>query len=338
MAVFLVLTLALVAGVVIGAQRLLGSFGTEDYGGEGRGEVLVKVEASQTATQIAGTLETMDVVKSADAFVEAAKDDSRSRGIQPGSYRLRAQMSGQAALALMLDPGSRAVGTVVVTEGLSARQVLQRVADGTEIPLAELEAAAADPRSLGTPSWAGDELEGLLFPATYEFEPDQDATAVLSEMVARFGEESRVLDLEARAEALGRTPYEIVTIASLAEREARKPDEFAKVSRVIYNRLAVDMRLEIDATVLFGLGRTSGALTKADLLKATPYNTRLNVPGLPPTPIASPGTAALEAALAPVAGDWVFYVLAAPDGTQFFTSNYDEFRRVRDESRAAGLF
>ncbi|MCW2622905.1 MAG: putative periplasmic solute-binding protein [Frankiales bacterium] len=333
-----VIVLALLAAIVLGGKALLGSFGMQDYSGTGKGEVLVEVQARETASDIGRTLEQKGVVKSSAAFVKAAKKDDRSRSIQPGSYTLRTSMSGASALSLLLDPASKAFSSVVIPEGLSQNEVLDRIAAGSKLPLADLKAAAANPAALGVPDWAAGHLEGLLFPATYEIQPDDSATAVLTMMVDRFEQEAATLDLPARAGALGRTPYEIVVVASLAEREARKDDEYAKVARVIYNRLAQKKKLEIDATVLYGLGRTKGGLTAADLAKPTPYNTRTNVVGLPPTPIASPGRKALEAALSPEEGDWIFYVVSAKDGTQFYTADYNAFLNQKNKSLAEGLF
>jgi UPF0755 protein len=142
--------------------------------------------------------------------------------------------------------------------------------------------------------------------------------------------------IDESAGRVGLTPYEVVIVASIIEREAQKPEDQAKVARVIYNRLALGMNLEIDATLLYGIGHKE-TLTESDLATDTPYNTRL-YPGLPPTPIAMPGQGAIEAALNPEAGPWLYYVLADAEGGHFFTDDYDEFLRVAQESRDAGLF
>lgn len=330
---------AVIAGAGVAGSRLLDSFGggPPDYAGQGSGAVRVRIVSGDTATEIGRALAECDVVKSVEAFTEAALDNERSRGIQPGVYILRAQMSAESALALLLDPDSKQVGTVVVPEGLTVSQTLERITEGTELRLADLRAAAQNTAALDLPAWSKPELEGLLFPATYVFGPDQSAVAALTEMVDRFEQEAATLDLVAGAARLGYTPYEVVTVASLAQREARRKDEYAKVARVIYNRLEIGQRLGIDATVLYGLGRTSGPLTAADLAQETPYNTRLNVEGLPPTPIASPGALALNAALNPAPGDWLYYVLADSDGRQFYTSDYEEFLEQKRKSEKAGL-
>jgi UPF0755 protein len=163
------------------------------------------------------------------------------------------------------------------------------------------------------------------------------ATDVLSMMVRRFTQAAEAVDLEARSAELGVTPYEAVVIGSLIERESRIDDELPKVARVVYNRLDQDIALGIDAAILFGLGRTSGELRQSDLATDTPYENRRQG-GLPPTPIASPGEAALTAALTPEDGDWLYYVLADRDGRHLFTSDYNEFLRQRDKSRAEGVF
>ncbi len=338
-AVVLLVLAGLLAVIVLGGRSLLSGLGggPEDYSGDGSGEVTVEVAEGDTAGDIATTLAEADVVASRAAFVEAAADDTRSRGIQPGFYVLRLQMSSDAALDLLLDPASRSVGRVVVPEGLRVEQVLERVSEGTGIPLADLQAAVAAPDQLGLPDYADGNVEGFLFPATYEFAPDATAVSVLSQMVDRFEQEAQALGLADAADALGVTPYEVVVVASLVEREARLPGEFGKVSRVIYNRLDEGIQLGIDATVLYGLGRTSGGLTASDLARETPYNTRKNVQGLPPTPISSPGTAALTAAAQPEEGDWLYYVLANADGTQFYTESYDEFLDQKAQSERDGL-
>jgi UPF0755 protein len=133
------------------------------------------------------------------------------------------------------------------------------------------------------------------------------------------------------------TPYQVITVASLIERESRLQEEYPKVARVVYNRLAKKMTLGIDASILYGLGRTSGVLHASELAKDTPYNTRLHT-GLPPTPIASPGDAAIEAALQPSPGDWLYYVLENKDGHQLFTSSYAEFLKQVAKSKAEGVF
>jgi UPF0755 protein len=246
-------------------------------------------------------------------------------------------MSAAAALTLLLDPTSRLLGHVTIPEGSTENQTLALIAKNTQVPLADLKAAAANPAALGLPAYAQGHLEGFLFPATYDVEPGTSAVEVLTTMIQRFQEAADADGLVQRSQALGLTPYQVVTVASLIERESRLKEEYPKVARVVYNRLQKKMTLGIDASILYGLGRTSGVLHASELAKDTPYNTRLH-PGLPPTPIASPGEAALEGALQPAAGDWLYYVLANKDGHQLFTSSYQEFLRQVAKSKAEGIF
>jgi UPF0755 protein len=247
-------------------------------------------------------------------------------------------MAAADALDLLLDPASRVVGRVTVPEGLTVEQTLETLAEGTELPIEQYRAAAEDVDALGLPDYAQGQLEGFLFPATYDVEPGTTPTQVLSLMVDRFEQAAESVDLVAGAERLGYTPYEIVVVASLIEREVKKDDEYPKVARVVYNRLEQGIPLGIDASILYGVGKTAGGeVTASDLAAETPYENRRRT-GLPPTPIASPGEATLRGALDPAEGDILYYVLASKDGTTFFTDDYQAFLDQRDKSRAEGVF
>lgn len=337
----LLLVAALVAGALFVGSKLLDRFGgsgAEDFSGEGTGEVVVQVEPGDTAGDVADTLLEEGVVASRAAFFEVAAADPRSTGLQPGFYRLRLEMSSAAALELLLDPSSRVVGRVTIPEGRDVRQTLDLLAQGTEIPLAEYEEAAADPAALGLPDYAGGELEGFLFPATYDIEPGATAVSVLTQLIDRFEQAAETVGLEEGAAALGRTPYEVVIVASLIEREVRFDDEYGQVARVVYNRLDQGIPLGIDAAIAYGVGKDPGEeINASDLAQDTPYENRRQT-GLPPTPIASPGEATLAGAMNPVDGDILYYVLATAEGRSFFTDDYNEFLRQRDTSRAEGIF
>jgi UPF0755 protein len=181
--------------------------------------------------------------------------------------------------------------------------------------------------------------EGLLFPDTYEFSDDATAQEVLQTMASQMEDVLDELGYDKAETLQGRSAYELITIASLIEKETGAPaDERGKISRVISNRLDDGETLGIDASVLYGLGRTSGELTQSDLDTETPYNTRL-VAGLPPTPIALPGEASLAAAIQPPEGDWRYYVLVSNDPpTHFFTDDYDEFLEAKSDAQANGVF
>jgi UPF0755 protein len=327
----------LTVAVAFGAAKIRSHFqSAPDYTGPGSGRAVVQVKSGESAYTLAPRLAQLGVVKSAAAFRKEAAGNSKASGLQPGFYQLHQHMSAAAALTLLLDPKARLRGHVTIPEGSTENQTLALIAKNSEVPLADLKQAAGNPRALGLPSYAKG-LEGFLFPATYDIEPGTSAVQVLTMMVQRFQESAAASRLVARSQALGLTPYQVVTAASLIERESRLQEEYPKVARVVYNRLKKNMTLGIDASILYGLGRTSGVLHKSELAKDTPYNTRLHT-GLPPTPIASPGDAALEAALQPATGDWLYYVLANKDGHQLFTASYQEFLRQVAKSKAEGIF
>ncbi|MGY1793851.1 endolytic transglycosylase MltG [Geodermatophilus sp. SYSU D00525] len=329
---------ALVAGIVFGGRALIGLVNpeAEDYTGAGTGSVEVRVGEGDTLSDIAGTLVEADVIASSEPFVEAAEANAAATGIQPGVYELRSQMSGQAALDLLLDPAARQVSRVTVPEGSTLAGTLQRISETTGLPVEELQAAAADPAALGLPAYANGQLEGFLFPATYDVEPDDTAVDVLRAMVTRFTDMATDVQLEQRAAAAGRSVYDVVVVASMIERETKVDDERVNVAQVVYNRLTDGIPLGIDATLAYGLGKNGNDLTVSDLQTDSPYNTRTRA-GLPPTPIAAPGEASLEAALAPTTGDLLYYVLESADGRHFFTASYDEFLAARQRCADAGL-
>lgn len=339
MAVLFVLALAaaLVVGAVTVGRSLLGGSDVEDYAGAGTGEVTVEVADGDTAGDVGSTLAEADVVASRAAFFEVAAADPRATSIAPGFYRLRLQMSAQQAFELLLDPTSRVVGRVTIAEGLTVPQTLAELAEATGIPQADFEAAAEQPQSLGLPAYAEGRLEGFLFPATYEVPPGATAPQVLKLLVDRFKQAAQTVDLEAKAAAVGRTPYEVVIVASLIEREVKFDDEYPRVAQVVYNRLEQDERIDIDAAVLFGLGRTSGGLDSEDLASDSPYNLR-RFKGLPPGPISSPGEATLMGALNPSGGDELFYVLGTPEGRSVFTTNLADHNRAVAKAKAEGIF
>ena len=334
----LILIAGIGAGALVGAKSLTGKFGsTPDFTGSGSGDTTVVVQPGDTATDIAATMVKQGVVKSEKAFAKAAKSDNRALGIQPGTYKLHKQMSGAAALALILDPTARLLSRVTIPEGLSVKDTLTLISQKSKISLASLQAAAKDTAALELPAYAKGKLEGFLFPETYDLEPDTTAASLLKSMVDQYKAKVTDAGLLEKAATVNLTPYELLIVASLVEKETQQPDERVKVARVIYNRLEQAFFLGVDAAVLYGLGRSKGGLSAADLAKDTPYNNRLNK-GLPPTPIANPGVASLAAAAAPAAGPWLYYVLDADKpGHHLFTDDRDVFNAAKLKCQKANL-
>ena len=298
----------LVVGIVVGGEKLWTMINpsSADFTGQGTGSVDVRINQGDTLSDIARTLVDDGVIASVGPFIDAAEADPASTGIQPGVYRMRAEMSGQAAVDMLLDPATRLVTRVTLPEGLTVKATLAKLAETSGTPLAELEAAAADPAALGLPAYAGGKLEGFLFPATYDFEPGTTPVQMLSKMVDRA---VRAFDELQIPEADRLT---VLTKASLVQAEASTSEDMAKVARVLENRLADGMPLQLDTTVNYANGKSGITTTAADRANPSPYNTYVHA-GLPPGAINNPGEEALRAVLSPADGEWRFFVVVDPD-------------------------
>ncbi len=257
---------------------------------------------------------------------------SLRRASDRATYTLRLQMSGASAVELMLDPASRADSRLVLPEGLRLIQTIEAASKASGLPLSEFEQIIDNPGVLGLPSWAEQRPEGFMFPATYDLAGDETAEQILTTLVERFDLAADELDLVARAEAIERTPYEVMIVASLVQAEVL-PEDMRKAAAVVYNRLDEGMPLQFDSTVSYGLGITELQLTAEQLESDNPFNTYVNE-GLPPTPINSPGEAAIEAALDPAKANWLYFVTVNPDTRETkFAKNYDRFLKLKDQLR-----
>lgn len=336
--VVLAVAVALLAALAYGGARAYDSvFGVADYSGSGTGHVLVQVKPGDSSADIGATLLSREVVKSVKAFTEAAKKDKRSRGIQPGYYDLRHHMSGASALARLLDPAARVRGRVTLPEGIPLSVVVDRLVRYTELTRTDVVAALKNPAVLGLPAYASKHPEGFLFPATYDVEPGTAAVDALRMMTDKFAEVAAGLDLESRAAALKLSPYQVVIIASIIEDETAVDADRAKVARVVLNRLAKGMPLQLDSTVNYVRTEKKARLSLDDIAVESPYNTYTHT-GLPPTPIGSPGEKALEAALSPADGDWLYFVTIDKAGNSLFTSDYQEFLRAKAKAKREGVY
>jgi UPF0755 protein len=282
------------------------------------------------------TLEAAGVVRSAEAFTDAASGDQRATALQPGYYRLHHRMSGAAALALLLDPSSRVSSRVTVPEGATETQVLSLYANHTSLGMAALRAAIRAPKATPLPAYAHGRAEGFLFPSTYDVDPGTTADGAISAMVAQFTKRADALGLESGAQRLGLTPYQVVTVASILEKEAGVASDFPKVARVVYNRLRAGMALQLDSTLNYVLTERKAHLTTADLANQSAYNTYTHQ-GLPPTPIDNPGERALAAALHPASGDWIYFITVDKAGHSAFTADYQEFLRLKAKAKRDGV-
>ncbi|MGW3345339.1 endolytic transglycosylase MltG [Nonomuraea rubra] len=326
------LSAGLLAGVLAlggGAIAVLKPYlSPDDFDGPGSGAVTVRIAPGSSAEAIGSALADAGVVASARSFVNVTEDRAVSDRLRPGHYRLRKGMAAGAALDLLLSPAARIVRRVTVPEGMRLPEVFNRLSKHAGLSLQALK--SVDKALVGLPEYANG-LEGFLFPATYEVEPGDTAVDVLAAMAERFAAAARHVGLEEQAPRVNLTPLQVVTVASLIQAEGGTDADYPKISRVIYNRLARNMPLEIDSTVLYAQNRRTLKVTERDTKVNSPYNTYRHK-GLPPGPIANPGEKALMAALNPAEGDWRWFVTTDPaHRITKFTSKESEFVRYREE-------
>lgn len=358
--------LVVLAGVAwFGAREVLG-LNYADYDGPGEADVVVEVADGDTTTAIAQRLAESDVVASSKAFLEAAKDNDKVRGIRPGYYQVKTKMSGTDAVEALVVAETR-VGEVQIragsqlddvrlpdgktADGLLAKLAKASCADlngkSTCVPVAQLRSVAAeeDLRALGVPEWLAApaskaepqrRIEGLVLPGIYDLKPGWDARTILKAVLTASAARMEATGLPGGAEATGQDPYQVLIIGSIIEREGVEID-FPKVSRVIYNRLAKNMRLEMDSTINYVLDRPEVRTKSTDRQRGGAYNTYRNT-GLPPTPISSPSPEALQAAQSPGAGSWLFFVKCEKNGLSCFADTLDQHQQNIREAQARGAY
>ena len=307
---------------------------TADFAGPGEGQVDVVVEPGQTGQDIATTLRDAGVVKSRGAYLEvAASDPKRAAAIQPGTYVMQKGMPAQAAFDILADPANRDVNRTTIREGLWTSETFAALSKSTGVPVKEYEKAAKDTEAIGLPKEAKGNVEGWLFPSSYEFSDEATATEQLTTMVAQ-----TVKVLEA-AEIPRKEWQRTLTIASIVEGEVNGDADRAKVARVILNRLDDGPPnyglLQMDSTVHFiAQERGKAGTTNEQRASDSPYNT-YKVQGLPPGPIGNPGKASIEAAANPADGDWHFFVTVDPGtGETKFAATQEEHDRNVQEFQA----
>jgi UPF0755 protein len=355
-------TLCVFIVIVVGAA-FLGSRlwhtvfgGGSDFSGEGKSDVVIQIHDGDSTTAIGKTLEDHEVVATSKAFVSAAQGNAAIQAIQPGFYKMRTEIPAADAVARLSDAQNR-VGKLVIPEGRQLDDLedvkTSDVTDGiftliSNATCVDLDgdrhcvsaddlreaAGSASLAELSVPDWAtkpvqamGEDhrrLEGLIAPGSWDVDPSASPKDILSTLIGVSAYQYAQGGLLDTAKSLSMTPYQILTVASLVQRES-KPQDFNKVARVIYNRLVAPdhRRLEFDSTVNYSLDRQEVATTDADRGKATPWNTYVR-DGLPATPICSPGSEALAAAEHPADGDWLYFVTIDLQGTTLFTRDYPQ--------------
>jgi UPF0755 protein len=294
-------------------------------------EVVIDIPAGSSGSSIAQILFEEGVIKSAEAFFRVAVGDKRSEKIAPGNHRVSQNISARQALEQLLDP-DRIPNLIRVYEGNWKSEIAKSLVT-YGFSISEVSGALVKAR---LPNGFKD-IEGLLFPAQYSFTKGTTATEAVQAMVDRFGQEPAARKLLLGTQRFN--PSQLLIIASIIQAEGEQKD-FAKVSRVIYNRLTIGMPLQMDSTVHF-VQKLRGDifLSSRSTLINSPYNTYKKY-GLPPGPICSPGAAAMSAALNPADGDWLYFITVAPGDTRFTTSldEFNTWKALYAKNRKAGVF
>jgi UPF0755 protein len=301
-------------------------------GGEGEGEpVRVHVPAGASFSQVTDSLASRDIIGTPALFKLYARVKSATGSVKPGTYAFK---RGTAWSTILddLSGGSVLTARIVIPEAWDLRGIAPRIAAATGLDEDSIIFVLTDTalaRRLDVP---GPTLEGYLYPATYTFPLAAPLDTIVAQMVATY---RRVWTAERRAlaDSLGLSEREVVTLASIIEKEARQRDEMPTISAVYHNRLERGQRLEADPTVQYALGEHQQRLLYAhiDSVADNPYNTYRHA-GLPPGPIGSPSSMGIDAALNPADVNYLFFV-ARPDGSHVFTRTFAEHTRARAEVR-----
>ena len=346
-----VVIVLVVTTLLVGAAGLWVVHQLNPSGGPGAA-VNFTVNEGDTLDSVAARLGDDGIIQNVTLF----KWYARSKGgisLLPGYYSLKPNDSAGNIIDALSTPPAQTFVKVTFPEGYTTAQMGQRLSEKvTFMSTEDFVRAAGDGSVTSALAPAGTtSLEGLLFPDTYQVSGDDSEQRVVSRLAAMMERVARQENLEAGAKALGYSPYEVLIVASIVEREAKVAEDRAKFAQVVWNRLAKKMKLEVDATLLYG---ADPGASFADLkAKDTPYNSYLRA-GLPPTPIANPGRAAIRAALAPAgrpkaddeactglpagtACEYLYYVLADKDGRHVFATTYEQHLANVEKSRAAGV-
>ncbi|MEY3587315.1 MAG: endolytic transglycosylase MltG [Actinomycetota bacterium] len=318
-------TLGLIAGASLIAfdsvKDFVSRFQVEDYDGSGGPEVLIVIEAGDDGAAVARKLVDADVIKSFDAIYRSMLTTDFT--IYPGTYRFPSQISGARALEILIAGENRVTVSTTIPEGFRIREIIPQLA--TDLGLSEADLENEIQKVLARLPEETPNAEGYLFPATYTFDPGVTAEMVITAMVDRTEQALAKFDMTLKQS------HEVMTLAALIQVEARLKEDFFKVSRVFQNRLELGMLLQSDATVSYGTGGTTVTTTDAQRSDENPYNTYL-YPGLPAGPISNPGELAIEAALRPADGSWLYFVTVnLKTGETKFSNTWSEHEKAAQE-------
>lgn len=293
---------------------------------------LVEIPEGMNVRQIARNLQAAGIIRDASKFVMASRFLRAANRLQAGTYEFGPEYS-ELEVLLALKYGDVAGRTLTIPEGYRASQIASLIEAMLDIPAAEFMDLVYDPALVSSLGLSGPSLEGYLHPDTYRLRLGATAREAIQTMA---DETIRLLDSRkvVRAESLGMSVHEILTLASIIETEAMLDSERSRIAAVYHNRLRHGWRLEADPTVRYAIGKFRRKLYYKDLEADSPYNTYRRA-GLPPGPICSPGKASIEAALHPLPGSGEFFFVSNGDGTHTFSETFAEHVQARQRIERA---
>jgi UPF0755 protein len=366
--IVLVLVLVIVGGAYFGFRQLVGFGVYPDYVGSGDSNVVFEVNSGDSARDIGDNMQQADVVKSSNAFVKASKDNSEIGSVQPGFYVLKEHMSGAAAVTALVQHANR-VGQLEIqsgwqlddttsTAGKVSKGILSRISaatcatlngKSTCLSVTDLRDAIAntDPATLGVPDWAipsvasadpKHRFEGLIMPGVYNLKPGETAVQTLKRIMSQSSAQLQAAGLPStNQKSLGFSPYQVLVMASIVERESGTQADMPKIARTFYNRLQKPMDLQSDAIVDYALDRPMVATSPSLRDAAGLYNSYGNS-GLPPTPVSSPSAAAIQAASQPSQGSWLYFVVCQKDRSSCFANDFATHEQNIQIAKHNGVF
>lgn len=293
---------------------------------------VVEIPEGASFKQVASILANEGLIASPLWFRLLGKVQGAERKVRPGEYDLHTAMRPAEILDALVT-GKVIQYSVLIPEGLTALQISKLLGEAGIVNSAEIVQLVSDPDFAKLLGVEAPTLEGYLFPDTYHFPRRVKAEHVAKTMVSRF-RQVYTPELQARAAALGMAEHQIVTLASIIEKETGQEDERSLIAAVFHNRLRQGLPLQSDPTVIYGIPNFTGNLTRADLMRSTPFNTYTST-GLPPGPIANPGLKSLQAAVNPASVPYLYFV-SKNDGTHHFSATIDEHNRAVDRYQKRG--
>jgi UPF0755 protein len=330
----LAVLVAVVAVIAFGAWWTLGRRESDVAPGK---KIEVTIPKGASTAQVASLLAREGVIDSSMMFNIRARTLGVSSELKPGVYAMTTGSDYDTVARLLSQGPSVVFVTLTIPEGWTIDQISRRVEAKTGVPAKEFADMARTGKKLFPFAFLdkdpGDSLEGYLFPKTYQVREKSTASTIIGMMLAQYEKETADVDYS-YAVAHGLTEHDVLTIASIIEREATLQKDRPLVASVIYNRLAKHMKLQLDSTVMFVIGNRE-RLYLSDLKVQSPYNTYLHY-GLPPGPIANPGIESIQAAASPAKTGYYYYIMDHKDGSQSFTKTYEEFLRLKAQA-AKGL-